>query len=480
MFASKCVFKSQTRAQWAILVFVAYSQCAGKVVGPKGAAHFRTAPPRSIGDGQLAIEACPPLGETLKSKQSYRTGSKTIRSHWLSVVASQPYPFPKIDTDIETMKNRFFLTLVFCVAVVALTLRPVSAVEQELEIGSKAPPLDIEYWIQDGNGFFKPVTEFSDGKVYVVEFWATWCGPCIASMPHLAELQKKYRGRGVQIISVSDETPDEVNDLLGKENEQVGKTFAEITSAYSLTTDPDRSVSKAYMEASGQQGIPTSFIVGKTGQIEWIGHPMELEEPLEAVVTDSWDRAKFKADLDLEKEFQRNVEKMSELAGAGKFAEALALADEQFAKATDEKVREQWKSIRYSLKLFIGPPDAEVLAHYRKQLAELKGDANSVGRFGFQFYGMTQQGAKLGALADDLVAAIEAEVEGAEEALKPLLHNTVALLNDAAGKTDAAIKAQQAAIDAATDRQKTRLQPYLEELQKKAGGGKEDETEGAK
>ena len=69
----------------------------------------------------------------------------------------------------------------------------------------EAPALDIEHWIQDGNGFFKPVKKFEAGKVYVIEFWATWCGPCIASMPHLAELQNKYRGRDVQVISVSDE-----------------------------------------------------------------------------------------------------------------------------------------------------------------------------------------------------------------------------------------------------------------------------------
>ena len=67
---------------------------------------------------------------------------------------------------------------------------------QDLKVGSAAPELAIEHWLQDGNGFFKPVTKFEKGKVYVVEFWATWCGPCIQSMPHLAEIQNKYRGQG--------------------------------------------------------------------------------------------------------------------------------------------------------------------------------------------------------------------------------------------------------------------------------------------
>ena len=221
------------------------------------------------------------------------------------------------------MKTRLLLTPVLCWALCAWTLQSPTASAKELGIGSPAPPLDIEHWIQDGNGFFSPVKKFEAGKVYVVEFWATWCGPCIMSMPHLAALQDKYRGRDVQIISVSDESTDEVKDLLAKDNEQVGKTFAEITSAYSLTTDPDRSVHDDYMEASNQQGIPTSFIVGKSGLIEWIGHPMELDEPLEAVVTDSWDREKFKEELKVQQEFEKNMERISMLAGAGKFAEAL-------------------------------------------------------------------------------------------------------------------------------------------------------------
>ena len=59
-----------------------------------------------------------------------------------------------------------------------------------------------------------------------------------------------------------------------------GKTYGEITANYLLTTDPDGSVSRDYMEAAGQSGIPTAFIVGKTGEIEWIGHPMQMDGPL--------------------------------------------------------------------------------------------------------------------------------------------------------------------------------------------------------
>ncbi len=376
------------------------------------------------------------------------------------------------------MKKRFVLTVMFCWLLCAWTLQPPTASAKELGIGSQAPPLDIEHWIQDGNGFFKPVKEFEPGKVYVVEFWATWCGPCIMSMPHLAELQNEYRGRDVQIISVSDETTDEVNDLLAKDSEEEGKTFAEITAAYSLTTDPDRSVYEDYMEAANQEGIPTSFIVGKSGLIEWIGHPLDLDEPLEAVVTDSWDRKAFKEQLEIEQDFKKNMERISMLANAGRFADALKVIDGQIENLKNDAMLDQLTAIRNSLKLSAGLLDEEALAYYRGKIAEMKGDAYSIGRFGYSIYGQIQEGVDVGPLAADAIAAIEREVDAAEDEIKPLLYNTIALLNNATGNIEAAIKAQQAAIDASDDdRKKRRLTPFLEELKEKAGETKAEPAE---
>ena len=114
------------------------------------------------------------------------------------------------------------------------------AEENLLTIGSVAPPLDIEHWLSDGHGKFGEVTNFESGKVYVVEFWATWCGPCVASMPHLAELQESFADQDVQIISVSNEDLDTVNSMLSRNykgpDDDGPSTYGELTSAYCLTT----------------------------------------------------------------------------------------------------------------------------------------------------------------------------------------------------------------------------------------------------
>jgi thiol-disulfide isomerase/thioredoxin len=72
-----------------------------------------------------------------------------------------------------------------------------------LKVGDRAPALKVARWLQGD-----AVTKFEPGKVYVVEFWATWCGPCIRQMPHLAELQaREYRSAGRESRCGPDQVP---------------------------------------------------------------------------------------------------------------------------------------------------------------------------------------------------------------------------------------------------------------------------------
>ena len=137
-----------------------------------------------------------------------------------------------------------------------------------LTIGDTAPPLAIEHWIQDDESRLSPVTKFAPGTVYIVEFWATWCGPCLSSMPHLAETQRGHDPEKLRLVSVSDEPIETIETFLQKPvSDAPDTTYQELTSGYSLTTDPDQSVYNDYMRAAGQSGIPTAFLVGKDGRI---------------------------------------------------------------------------------------------------------------------------------------------------------------------------------------------------------------------
>lgn len=157
-----------------------------------------------------------------------------------------------------------------------------------LTVGDKAPALSINKWVKGA-----PVTEFAPGKVTVVEFWATWCGPCKASMPHLSELQKEYKDKGVTIIGVTSTDPR--NSLAGVEKMTAEKGD---TMGYTVAWDQDRQTSNAYMIAAAQPGIPTAFIVDQTGTIAWIGSPFKMDEPLAKIVAGSWDVAAARSEFE--------------------------------------------------------------------------------------------------------------------------------------------------------------------------------------
>ncbi|MDP7005454.1 MAG: redoxin family protein [Phycisphaerales bacterium] len=152
-----------------------------------------------------------------------------------------------------------------------------------LAIGDNAPAISIDHWVK-GDSF----ETFEDGQVYVMEFWATWCGHCISSMPHLSSLQDKY-GDTVKFTGVSSEKElKTVTEFLTQTNKKDEKLNWD-RMRYTVAVDPDRSTSKVYMEAAGQNGIPTAFIVDANGKVAWIGHPMNMDEPLAEIVEGSWD-----------------------------------------------------------------------------------------------------------------------------------------------------------------------------------------------
>lgn len=179
----------------------------------------------------------------------------------------------------------------------ALGQAPSPSTEPEVKpmtIGDPARPIDIQHWIKG-----EKVGEFKPGNVYVLEFWATWCGPCRDGMPHLAELQTKYEDYKVTIVGISDEKLETVENFLTQNNKKLNKPWNEVIQ-YTLTTDPDKSVKTDYFVAAGQRGIPSAFIIGKDQRIEWIGnpHPMSgdgFDKALDKIVKDEWNRAEYKA-----------------------------------------------------------------------------------------------------------------------------------------------------------------------------------------
>jgi thiol-disulfide isomerase/thioredoxin len=154
-----------------------------------------------------------------------------------------------------------------------------------LTIGESAPALQPAKWLKGA-----PIPRFEKGRIYVVEFWATWCGPCKANIPHLTEMAKKYKDKQVEIIGVDIwESSDPTIKTLPKVEAFVKSQGKQMD--YHVAADgPDNRIANAWMKAAGEAGIPTAFVVGKDGKIAWIGNPaLGLEAVLQQVIDDKFD-----------------------------------------------------------------------------------------------------------------------------------------------------------------------------------------------
>jgi thiol-disulfide isomerase/thioredoxin len=146
-----------------------------------------------------------------------------------------------------------------------------------LKIGDLAPALTVTTWLQG-----EPVKKFEPSKVYVVEFWATWCVPCIRHMPHLAALQSRYRDQGVTVVGFTS------RDIRGAPGNSADKVTAFVKRRgpmlkYTFAYSDDDTTTDAWLKAAGQEGFCT-FVVDKVGRIAYMGSPLFLDLALTKIL----------------------------------------------------------------------------------------------------------------------------------------------------------------------------------------------------
>jgi len=162
-------------------------------------------------------------------------------------------------------------------------------------VGKAAPKLITSTWLRGA-----PIGDFQKGQVYVIESWATWCKPCVESMPHLTQIQKEF-GDKVKVVGVDiwESSQALAGPFLQKMGDKVGYSIAQDLVPEGKTSRDGRFASD-WIVAAGKYsfGVPLAFVVNGDGVVAWIGHPNDLEKPLREVVDGTWDLAAAKASYD--------------------------------------------------------------------------------------------------------------------------------------------------------------------------------------
>lgn len=147
-----------------------------------------------------------------------------------------------------------------------------------VKVGDTPPSLSVDEWLKG-----EPVTSFEDGKVYLIEFWGTWCGPCIENIPHLSDLEKKYSSQGLIVIGVA------THEFDGREKLDKFMTERGSEMEYRVAYDSDLSMERDW--DTGESGgdnfrLPVCFLVDKNGMIIFTGHPSDkkLEEAIQSAL----------------------------------------------------------------------------------------------------------------------------------------------------------------------------------------------------
>ncbi|MCI0357628.1 MAG: TlpA family protein disulfide reductase, partial [Planctomycetaceae bacterium] len=104
-------------------------------------------------------------------------------------------------------------------------------------------------------------------KVVLVDFWATWCGPCRREMPHVKELYERLNGKGFDVVGVS---LDEDQEALAAYLEENGIPWE------TLAGDGTQDLAEKY----SVRGIPTMMLIDKEGKIAGVAHSVGALAPL--------------------------------------------------------------------------------------------------------------------------------------------------------------------------------------------------------
>jgi thiol-disulfide isomerase/thioredoxin len=231
--------------------------------------------------------------------------------------------------------NQLILTLAFIIMNTSMTFAQIQPVT--LRVGQPAPPLSVYQWLKGS-----PVS-LEKGQVYVVEFTSVFCGPCRASIPHIARLAKDYKGKATFISAYVWESRsyqpdiDKKDSLTGDYTLHVKKFIhsqgSKFDDIHVALDDPRETIVNTWMFPAGKRGAPVAYVIDQQGNIVWMGNPLELDLVLKQVLEGNFDSA---AALRRIVEKKEEGQRIDQYFKTGDTSQAFAILDRWIADNPEE------------------------------------------------------------------------------------------------------------------------------------------------
>ena len=346
----------------------------------------------------------------------------------------------------------------------ALLLTSTAAAGDDPIVGQAAPTLTDVTWVKGS-----PVAEWKKGEIYVLDFWATWCGPCKKAIPHINELAKAHRGDKVNVIGVAvwpRENMVPTDKFVAEKGDDMDYLIAE---------DIEGKTAKRFMDGSLSNGIPTVFVIDREGQLAWIGSPFQMDEPFKQILAGTQDKAAFAAADKMRRDaaaqeaaryarLDKHMPAISEAIKAKDWPKALAGADALLAEDPSDLYAVQ---LKYKIMRDSGDAAGATKFAVAQVKSNAAADPGSLNQWAWTIVDPAQ---KVDLAERDLEVAMAAAVRADD-----LTHHgdasiidTLARVHFLKGDVAKAIELQRKAIEVADAAQKPQLQPALDEYLKAA------------
>lgn len=319
----------------------------------------------------------------------------------------------------------------------------------KLDVGSDAPQLFIKDWVK---GEPIDLSKVEKDKVVVIEFWATWCGPCLRGIPHLSDMQEFFKEKGVRFVGVTDEDKKLVKSFL--DDRGWDKKMR-----YTVACDDKRKTSNAWMKAAEQNGIPCAFVV-QGGKIKWIGHPMEdaFGDTIATLADDLERYKKFQAKHKAEEKRIEDIRaKISNAVNAEEWQKAYDAMGELLAIEPDNFAAE---FSRYHL-LQVKMDKKTDAAKYGRDLVTRTKDVESLNMLSWQV--LKHEDFAEGRDLDLSMLAVKKAMKLSDEK-EPSVIDTYAWVLAEQGDFKRAIEWEEKAVEMAEGRMKVELEKSLEQM----------------